>query len=327
MALLRTLVAAFALAGMAAVSGTAAADDYPSRPIHLIVPFAAGGITDVVARVWANAVAPDLGTIVVENRGGGGSMIGSAEAAHASPDGYTLLMGNSTNQVLNPELMHSPPFDAAKDLVPVTIVATIPNIIAVSAALPVHNLKELAAYAKANPGKLSYASAGVGSMTNLSGELFKKLGGGLDIVHVPYRGGAPAIKDLISGTLPMVSLSMAAPLLALHNQGKIRILCVNAASRLPVAPNIPTAGEAGFPDLVVEVFNGVFVPTGTPKAVIDRISNATKKIVVDRKVQDALEKVGARVILDSDPDKAKQFVAAERERWKPIIKESGIPMR
>jgi tripartite-type tricarboxylate transporter receptor subunit TctC len=329
MALRHSLIGIAILFGLTLVApfGLAATDSYPNHPIRLIVPFAAGGITDVQGRIWARAVTPALGTVAVENRAGGGSMIGAAEVAHAAPDGYTLLIGNTSNQVLNPELMRSPPFNAEKDLTPVAIFATIPNVIVVSASLPVHNLRELAAYARAHPGKLSYGSAGVGTMTNLSGELFKKLAGGLNIVQIPYRGGAPATADLISGTLPMASLSMAAPLLALHKQGKIRILCVDASSRLKIAPDIPVAAESGFPGLMVEVFDGVFVPTRTPKSIIDRISTASKKAMSDPEVQRAMERVGARVVTDSDPEKARRLVMMERNRWRPIIRESGIPMR
>lgn len=300
---------------------------YPERPIRLIVPFPAGGINDVLARAWADKIAPHLGTIVIENRGGGGSMIGSAEAARAAPDGYTLLLGNSSNQVLNPQLMKSPPFDPAKDFVAITILTKIPNVIVVHASLPVRNLKELADYARANPGKLSYGSAGVGSMTHLSGELFKKLAGGLDIVHVPYRGGAPGIADITGGAVPMISLSMAAQLLSLHRSGKIRILCVNASQRVEAAPDIPTAVEAGFPDLVVEVFNGIFAPSGTPRAISDRIANATKKIMTDPDLQKLLKAAGADIVVDSGVDHATKFVAAERERWSPLIQASGIEKR
>jgi tripartite-type tricarboxylate transporter receptor subunit TctC len=317
----------FALAAPTAPLAETAADKYPERPIRLVVPFPAGGINDVLARVWANAITPHLGTIIIENRGGGGSMNGSAEVAHAPPDGYTLLLGNSTNQVLNPQLMRSPPFDPAKDFIAVTILTKIPNAIAVHPSLPVHNLKELADYARANPGKLSYGSAGVGSMTHLSAELFKKLAGGLDMVHVPYRGGAPGISDITSGNIPVISLSMAAQLLALHRGGKIRILCVNASTRVETAPEIPTAVESGFPDLVVQVFNGIFAPAGTPRPIVDRIANASKKIMTDPELQKALKAAGAEIVLDSDSDKAMRFVAEERERWTPIIKASGIETR
>jgi tripartite-type tricarboxylate transporter receptor subunit TctC len=321
------VLVAIALATPTALLAASAADNYPDRPIRLVVPFPAGGINDVLARVWANTITPHLGTIIIENRGGGGSMIGSAEVAHAPPDGYTLLLGNSTNQVLNPQLMRSPPFDPVKDLIAVTILTKIPNAIAVHPSLPVHNLKELADYARANPGKLSYGSAGIGSMTHLSAELFKKLAGGLDMVHVPYRGGAPGISDLTSGTVPVISLSMAAQLLALHHAGKIRILCVNAQARVEVAPDIPTAVESGYPGMVVQVFNGIFVPAGTPKPIVDRIAIATKKIMTDPELKKILKAAGAEVVLDSDSDKATRFVAEERERWTPIIKASGIEVR
>ena len=309
-------------------SAWASADDnYPGRAIRLVVPFPAGGINDVLARIWANTIAPHLGTIIVENRGGGGSMIGSAEVAHAAPDGYTLLLGNSTNQILNPQMLRSPPFDPAKSFVAVTILTKIPNVIAVHPSLPVRSLKELADYARANPGKLSYGSAGVGTMTHFSAELFKKLAGGLDIVHVPYRGGAPGTADLTGGTVPVMSLSAAAQFFALHRDGKICILCVNAPTRAEAAPDIPTAVEAGYPGMVVQVFNGIFAPAGTPKPIVDRIAQASTAIMPNPELQKVLKAAGAEVVLHSDPEKAERFVAQERERWTPIIKASGIKIQ
>ena len=304
-----------------------AADDYPARSIRVIVPFPAGGINDVLGRVWANAITPHLGTVIIENRGGGGSMIGSNEVARAQPDGYTLLLGNSTNQLLNPQLMKSPPFNPETDFSAVAILALIPNVMAVHPSIPVQSLKELADYARQNPGKLSYGSAGVGTMTHLSGELFKQQAGGLDIVHVPYRGGAPGISDLIGGAVPVMSLSIAAQLLELHAAGKIRILCVNAPSRLAIAPDIPTAPEAGFPGMVVQVFNGIFAPAATPKPVLDRIAEGTRKAMAGGEVQDILGAAGATIVADSSPEKAARFVKAERDRWTPIIKASGIEIR
>ena len=327
MRLHRSVVSAAALIAMtlAAPLAASAADNYPDRPIRLIVPFPAGGINDVLARVWANTITPHLGTIIIENRGGGGSMIGSAEVAHAPPDGYTLLLGNSTNQVLNPQLMRSPPFDPAKDFIAVTILTKIPNAIAVHPSLPVHNLKELADYARANPGKLSYGSAGVGSMTHLSAELFKKLAGGLDMVHVPYRGGAPGIcgHDKRHGAGDFVehgrSASRTPPRGKNSNSLRERIRLA-----LKLAPDIPTAVEAGYPGMVVQVFNGIFAPAGTPRPIVDRIANATKKIMTDPELQKVLKAAGAEIVLDSDSDKATRFVVEERERWTPIIKASGI---
>lgn len=305
----------------------AVANDYPSRPIRLIVPFPAGGINDVLARVWANAVSPHLGATIVDNRGGGGSMIGAAEVARAKPDGYTLLLGNSTNQLLNPVLMKSPPFNPETDFVTISILALIPNVIAVHSSLPVHSLKELADYTRQHPGKLSYGSAGVGTMTHLSGELFKKLAGGLDMTHVPYRGGAPGTTDLTAGTVPVMSLSIAASLLALHRSGDIRILCVNAPERLAVAPDIPTAAEAGYPEMVVQVFNGIFAPAGIPSAIVDRVAMESRKAMAADEVAKALKPVGATIITDSTPQSAARFVKEERDRWTPIIRASGLEMR
>lgn len=308
-------------------AATGSAQDYPARPIRIVVPFAAGGINDVLARTWVNAITPHIGTVIVENRGGGGSMIGSAEVANATPDGYTLLLGNSTNQVLNPQLMRSPPFDPERDFAAVSILALIPNVIAVHASLPVHSLRELSDYARQNPGKLSYGSAGVGTMTHLAGELFKKLAGGIDIVHVPYRGGAPGTADLTGGTVPVMSLSMAASLLGLHTSGKIRILCVNAPNRLAIAPDIPTAVEAGYPDMVVQVFNGVFAPAATPRPILERVAAETRKAMQASDVKTVLGAAGATIVTDSTLDSAAAFVRDERQRWTPIIKASGIEVR
>lgn len=323
----RALVAA-AFAMLAALAPPVSlADTYPDRPIRLIVPFPAGGINDVLARAWANKVAPHLGTIVIDNRGGGGGMVGAAEAARAQPDGYTLLIGNSTNQVLNPQLMKSPPFNPATDFAAITMLTKIPNALAVHPSLPVHTLAELADYARANPGKLSYGTAGVGTTTHLSAALFMRLAGGLDMVHVPYRGGAPGTSDITGGTIPVISLSTAAHLIELHRVGKIRILCVNSTKRVGAAPDIPTSVELGYPDLVVEVFNGIFAPAGTPRPIIDRIAAATRKIDTDPDYQRVLKASGAEVIVDSDPDTAARSMAEQRERWAPMIKASGIEKR
>ncbi len=320
-------IAAFALAALDLRQTTNAADEYPTRPVRVIVPFPAGGINDVLGRVWANAVAPHLGTVIVENRGGGGSMIGSTEVARAAPDGYTLLVGNSTNQLLNPQLMKSPPFNPETDFTAVAILALIPNVIAVHPSLSVNSLKELADYARQNPGKLSYGSAGVGTMTHLSGELFKKQAGNLDMVHVPYRGGAPGTSDLTGGTIPVMSLSMASQLLALHAAGKLRILCVNAPSRLAIAPDIPTAAEAGYPGMVVQVFNGIFAPAATPKPTLDRIARESRKAMATDEVGKVLGAAGATIVADSTPEQAVRFVKEERDRWTRIIKASGIEPR
>ena len=316
------------LATLPALHVAAAEGNYPERAIRLVVPFPAGGINDVLARVWANTIGPHLGTIVVENRGGGGSMIGSAEVAHAAPDGYTLLLGNSTNQILNPQMMRSPPFDPAKAFEAVTILTKIPNVIAVHPSLPVHSLKELVDYARSHPGQLSYGSAGVGTMTHLSAELFKKLASGLDMVHVPYRGGAPGTADLTGGNVPVMSLSAAAQLFELHREGKIRILCVNAPARVEAAMDIPTAVEAGYPGMVVQVFNGIFAPAGTPKPIVEKIAQASNEIMSESRTTKDTESLGCRNRAQFRPHEGGTICRrGARTLETPIIKASGIEVR
>src|SRR5438128_9796487 len=214
---------------------------YPDRAIRLVVPFSPGGATDVVGRLWAEKMKPGLGTVVTENRGGGGGVTGAAEVARAQPDGHTFLFGNTSTQVLIPVIMSRPPYDPLKDFVGVYILCMAPTSIVVHESVPARDLEELIAYAKANPGKLSYGSAGAGTLTNLAGELFKQLIGAPDIVHVPYKGSAPGVADLASGHIPMMTPNVGGPLLAFHRAGKVRILAVASDTRLTVAPDIPTA--------------------------------------------------------------------------------------
>jgi tripartite-type tricarboxylate transporter receptor subunit TctC len=297
---------------------------YPDHPIKLIVPFSAGGVVDAVGRFWAEKVRPQLTTIVVENQGGAGGVIGAQEVVRATPDGYTLLLGNTSTQVLNPAVMAKPPYDALKDFMPITIIAITATCIVVNAAVPVKTLKELIAYAKANPNKLSYGSAGAGTLTNLTGEMFKHLTGINDIVHVPYKGAGPGITDLVSGHIPMMTPNVTGQLLELHNAGKIRILAVTSPTRLKGAPEIPTAIEAGVPDMIAQLFNGLFAPVGTPKPIIDKIASATNTVMKDKDFQDTLIKSGFEPVLDSNPDKARAFVSDEVRRWPPILKAAGM---
>jgi tripartite-type tricarboxylate transporter receptor subunit TctC len=297
---------------------------YPDHPIKLIVPFSAGGVVDAVGRFWAEKVRPQLTTIVVENQGGAGGVIGAQEVVRATPDGYTLLLGNTSTQVLNPVVMAKPPYDALKDFMPITIIAITATCIVVNAAVPVKTLKELIAYAKANPNKLSYGSAGAGTLTNLTGEMFKHLTGINDIVHVPYKGAGPGITDLVSGHIPMMTPNVTGQLLELHNAGKIRILAVTSPTRLKGAPDIPTAIEAGVPDMIAQLFNGLFAPVGTTNLIIDKIASATNTVMKDKDFQDTLIKSGFEPVLDSNPDKARAFVSDEVRRWPPILKAAGM---
>src|SRR5947208_9884383 len=195
---------------------------FPDRPIRLVVPFSPGGATDVVGRMWAEKMKAILGTVVTENRGGGGGVIGATEVARAQPDGHTFLFGNTSTQVLIPAIMNNPPYDPLKDFVGIYILCNAPTSIVVHQSVPARNLQELIAYAKANRGKLSYGSAGVGTLTNLAGELFKQLIGAPDIVHIPYKGSAPGVADLASGQRPMMTPNVGGPLLGLHRSGRAR---------------------------------------------------------------------------------------------------------
>jgi len=317
----------FALAAAAAAAlsplGAIAQAPYPDKPIRLVVPFAPGGVVDTVGRLWAQRVGPGLGTVIVENRGGAGGTIGTADVARAQPDGYTLLLGNTSTQVLNPATMARPPYDPVKDFITIDIIAISATSIIVHPSLPVRDVSSLIAYAKANAGKLSYGSAGAGTVTHLAGEMFKQRGGGLDIVHVPYKGAGPGIADLVSGYVPIMTPNITGQLLSLHEAGKVRILAVNAAQRLKAAPNIPTAVET-LPDMIALVFSGVFAPAGTPRPIVDRISQLTRTALADPAFQNTLVQSGFEPVLDSSPEKAQSFIEQEHKRLVPVIKAAGF---
>jgi tripartite-type tricarboxylate transporter receptor subunit TctC len=299
---------------------------YPDRVIKLIVPFSAGGATDVVGRLWAEKMKLVLGTVVTENRGGGGGVTGAAEVARAQPDGHTFLFGNTSTQVLIPAIMPHPPYDPLKDFVGIYILCNTPTSIVVHASVPARNLAELIAYAKTNPGKLSYGSAGAGTLTNLAGELFKQLIGAPDIVHIPYKGAAPGVADLASGHIPMMTPNVGGPLIEFHRAGKVRILAVNAATRIKAAPDIPTAIEAGLPGMIAGNLNGLFAPVGIAQPIIEQIAEATRQMMGDADVQRILVSSGFEPILDSGPEATRQFIAEELARWTPIIKTTGFKM-
>jgi len=317
----------FALVAAAAAAlsplGAIAQAPYPDKPIRLVVPFAPGGVVDTVGRLWAQRVGPGLGTVIVENRGGAGGTIGTADVARAQPDGYTLLLGNTSTQVLNPATMARPPYDPVKDFITIDIIAISATSIIVHPSLPVRDVSSLIAYAKANAGKLSYGSAGAGTVTHLAGEMFKLRGGGLDIVHVPYKGAGPGIADLVSGYVPIMTPNITGQLLSLHEAGKVRILAVNAAQRLKAAPNIPTAVET-LPDMIALVFSGVFAPAGTPRPIVERISQLTRTALADPAFQNTLVQSGFEPVLDSSPEKAQSFIEQEHKRLVPVIKAAGF---
>jgi len=317
--LLTALPALSLLAPFASAQGR-----YPERPIKLMVAFSAGGVNDVVARQWAERVRTLLGTVVVENQGGGSGTIATGEVARAAPDGYTILLGSTSTMVLNPMTMAKVPYDPAKDFVPISIIAVSTTSIVVHASVPAKNLKELIAYVKANPGKLSYGSAGSGTMSNLSGELFKQLTGLNDLVHIPYKGAGPGITDLVSGHIPIMTPNITGQVLELHRSGRIRILAVNGAQRLSAAPDIPTAIEEGVPNMIGLLFLGLFAPAATPKPIVDRITEATHAAATDPEFQKVLANAGLEGIPDSNSEQARRFMAEEITRWGPVVKAAGF---
>jgi tripartite-type tricarboxylate transporter receptor subunit TctC len=297
---------------------------YPERPIKLMVAFSAGGVNDVVARQWAERVKTLLGTVYIENQGGGTGTIATGEVARAPGDGYTILLGSTSTMVLNPMTMAKVPYDPARDFVPIAILAVSTTSIVVHPSVPATTLAELIAYAKTHSGKLSYGSAGSGTMSNLSGELFKQLTGLNDLVHIPYKGAGPGISDLVSGHIPMMTPNVTGQLLEFHRTGKIRILAVNAAQRLSAAPEIPTAIEQGVPGMIGLLALGLFAPAATPKAIVDRIAEATRAAMADADFQKVLIASGLEAIPDSNSEKAKQFMDEEIARWGPVVKAAGF---
>jgi tripartite-type tricarboxylate transporter receptor subunit TctC len=300
-----------------------AQEKYPARPIRLVIPFPPGGIMDTIGRQWADKVGPMLGTIVIDNRSGAGGVIGAGEVARAKPDGYTLLMGNTSTQILNPAVMRRPPYDPVKEFVTIDILAQSATSVVVHPSLPVRTLKELIAYARAHPGTLSYGSAGAGTMTHLAGEMLKQRAGGLDIVHVPYKGVGLASADLLGGNIPMMTPHVNAQFLAWHRAGKLRILAVNAPQRLKAAPDIPIASEL-LPDFVAQLFSAMFAPAGTPAAVIEQISQASRKALADPAFQKALIESGSEPVADATPAQAQRLLERERARLLPVIKKTDF---
>jgi len=309
---------------LAVVSSMARAQAYPSRPIRLVIPFPPGGAYDAVGRPLADKMRPLLGTVVVDNIGGGGASLGAAAVARARPDGYTLLLGGTLPHVNEALLKSQPLYDPVKDLDPIAAVAANVLCIAVHPSVPVQTLKELIAYAKANPGKLSYGHAGVGSIQHLTGELFKSLAGTPDIVQVPYRGTGPLVTDLLGGQIPMGTPGVTGQVLELHRSGKLRVLAVTSAKRLIAAPELPTATELGFPGMTVRGSIGLLAPAGTPKEIVEQIAQATRTAIAEPAYQRSLIDAGIEPTLDSNPEEFRRSLAADVALWTPVVKALGL---
>jgi tripartite-type tricarboxylate transporter receptor subunit TctC len=320
----RFLQLAAGAAALSSVPQTAWAQAYPARPIRLVVPFPPGGAFDFVGRPWADKMKALLGTVVVENMGGGGGSLGAAAVAHAAPDGYTLLLGGTLPHVNEALVKGKPLYDPVKDLDPIAGIAANFLCIAVHPEVPVQTLKELIPYAQANPGKLSYGHAGVGSIQHLTGELFKSLAGAPEIVPVAYRGTGPQITDLIGGHIQLGVPGVTGQVFELHRSGKIRVLAVTSPTRLTAAPELPTAAEQGFPGLIVIGSIGLFAPARTPIGIIAQIAQATRMAVAEPSYKQMLIGAGIEPTLDSDPEKFRRSLAADVALWAPVVKALGL---
>src|SRR3954447_10475712 len=316
-------------AGAAAVTATlptALAQNYPARPIRLVVPFPPGGAFDALGRPWAEKMKPLLGAVFVENIGGSGASLGAAAVARARPDGYTLLLGGTLPHVNEALLKNRPLYDPVKDLAPIVAVAANFIGIAVNPSVPAQTLGEFIAYAKANPGKLSYGHAGIGSTNHLTGELFKLLAGTPEIVQVPYRGMGPALTDAIAGQVQMAVPGVTGQVLEFHRSGKLRLLAVTSPKRLAAAPEIPTAAEAGLPGLTVTASLGLLAPSGTPIEIVEQIAKATRTALEQPAYQQLLIEGGFEPTLDSNPEKFRQSLAADVALWAPVVRSLALKL-
>jgi tripartite-type tricarboxylate transporter receptor subunit TctC len=299
-----------------------AAQDYPTRPIHVIVPFPPGGPTDVVARIMANSASPILNqSIVVESKpGGAGGTVGSKFVASSDPDGYTLLISQVGSLTITPSL-YKLDYDPLKNLAPIAIVAQSPQILTINSGLPVRSLDEFIAYAKANPGKVNFASAGVGTQPHLLGELLQLLAN-IKLVHVPYRGSAPAITDLLAGQIQMMFDSPSVMLPHIE-AGKIRALAVTSESRIPQLPDVPTVSEAGYPRLAATLWTGLLAPAGTPAPIVQKINAAVNDGLATAEAQEALHKLGVDTRRVT-PQEFAAFMAAETHKWAEVVSQAGV---
>jgi tripartite-type tricarboxylate transporter receptor subunit TctC len=299
----------------------AAAQSYPDRPIRVIVPFPAGGGGDTLARLVMNKVGEVLGTtIVIDNRAGAGGNIGTEAAARAEPDGYTLAYGTNGTHAINHSLYKRTGFDPINDFAPISRLTQIALILVVHPGVPAASVSELLTHLKANPGKVNFASAGNGTSSHLAGELFKSVTG-VNIVHVPYRGGALAMTDLIAGQVQMMVEVMPNAYPQVEG-GKLRGLAVTTAKRWPTAPAIPTFAEAGIAGYEVTAWDALFAPRSTPKPVIDKLNSAVRKALDDAQLRAALLARGAEPIASS-PEELSRHVANEVERWGKVVRASG----
>ena len=320
-----------ALAGLAltcALGGSngAAQDNYPSKPVRILVSFAAGGPTDQVARVMSAKLTDLLGqTFVVENKTGAGGNIGADLVAKAPPDGYTLLMATVSTHAINPGLYKKMPYDPVKDFEPIAQIGVTPTVLAVNKDVAVTDVKGLIALIKANPGKYSYGSSGMGSILHLCGEQLKTMAGGLDLVHVPYRGSAPMMNDLAAGQIP-IAFDGTPTVLPQVQAGAIRPLGAGMKTRARALPDLPTMDEQGFKGFECYTWNAIFAPAKTPQPIVMQLNKAINTALEDKAVFTRLQDVGIDPTPGSTPEKLAAFVKQELAKWAPIIKASGAEL-
>ena len=299
----------------------ASAQDFPNKPIKLIVPFPPGGPNDIIARVVGQRMSELIKQpVVIENRGGQGGVLGTDAVAKAAPDGYTIGIVSASSLVINPT-MEKVPYDVARDFAPVTLVTTVPEMLVVASNVAAKDMGELVALAKGQPGKLNFASAGVGGLPHLAGELFK-LTAGIDIVHVPYRGAAPAINDLLGQQVQMAFLDL--PVILPHiKAGTLRPIALGAPKRAPTSPEVPTTAEVGMPDLLIENWYGMIAPGGTPANIVSLINRVANEAMSDPQVAQKLADQGLTVA-GNTPEQFRDYIGAESQKWAKVIKAAGL---
>jgi tripartite-type tricarboxylate transporter receptor subunit TctC len=315
----RTIGALFLAVGLA---GTAFAQDYPTKPIRLIVPYAPGGATDILARQIQPGLSEQLGQpIVIDNRAGAGGGIGTAAVAKSAPDGYTLLFGNLGPNAIFPSIYKSLPYDADKDFAPICVVVNTPFILVVRPQLPVHNVRELIAYGKANAGKVFYGSVGIGAMSHVASELFNIMAG-TKFIHVPYKGSAPASLGAISGETTMYFGT--GPEITSHiKSGSLRALAISTSTRSPVAPELPTISESGVPGFAADVWFGLLAPAGTPRPIVDKVNRAVGVVLNTPDVRKRLIENNA-VPAHNSPDEFNAQIKSDIVKWGKVVRDAGI---
>jgi tripartite-type tricarboxylate transporter receptor subunit TctC len=298
-----------------------AADEFPSKPIRLIVPFPPGGPNDLIARVVGQRMSDIFKQpVIIDNRGGLAGVLGTDAVAKAAPDGYTIGIVSASAIVISPS-MEKIAYDPQKDLQPITLVATVPEMLVVAKDVPAKNMAELVALAKAQPGKLNFASAGVGGLPHLAGELFK-LTAKIDIVHVPYRGAAPAINDLLGQQVQMTFLDLPV-ILPQIKAGNLKPIALGARERAKQAPDVPTTAEVGMPDLLIENWYGMIGPAGLPRDILDKINRVAVEAMSDPAVNDKLADQGLTLVPQT-PEEFRAFIAAEAAKWSNVVKKAGL---